>query len=514
MGMPESPSHLALKQLLVTKLKAWYGASIKEYPSSGHELDVFAVTSSGVGIYIEIIWSPSKTQFLSDINMLQVSDADVKLVVANPEIIAHDEMVREFDKVVISQRKLGYAIHGELLNGQRILDNSNYVDHDLRNLTDELVSRVQRQFRHPTTFQELKSEQVNYRAELREEIIRLRQELENIDEPQVIHFLVWNRPTPEERLRLIGGRDRVEHDLIQSFYSAMQDRYNYQSKIRRSDSKFAELNTKCIKAYDNVVDAVTFVPESSYSKEQLQGYAQLEEIVSKAMRESPRPGDLIDVDPIILRKIDEVVEVKRYLIEELTVNAWNKARTGKLGPAGQSGLNQHLFNEFHLDIEIHRKFLSRQLRASIKSVQVHQSESQKPPDLGILRVWKSNLTSNAAALTDPQRRLERLIFDDRPLDTLTAGYPQLVDLMTDLRAQIAELNRDIESYDTIARSQIEYLQMPSRFISASMSLQEVEEIKKSRKWKSWAQDYLSMIDLKRKRILALVESLKSSINQF
>ena len=284
--MPESPSHIVLKQLLVTKLKAWCGASIDEYPSSGHELDVFAVASTGVSVYIEIIWSPSRTQFLRDMNMLQQSDAGVKLAVVHPDIIADGQMVREFHKIVLAQRKQGKMIHGDLLNGQKILEDPGYVEHDLRNLIERLVTQAQ------------------------------------------------TRP----------------------------------------------------------------------------------------------------------------------------------------------------------------------------------DESQKLSDKRILQVWKSNLTSNAAALTDPQRRLERLILDDRPLDSLTVDYPQLVGCMTDVRAQIAELNRNIESYETIAKSQIEYLQMPGRFLTASMSPQEVEKIKKSRECKAWAQDYLGMIDLKRRRILALVEKLKDSIN--
>jgi hypothetical protein len=143
--MPESLSHVALKQLLVTKLKEWYGASIEEYPSSGHHLDVVSVTSSGVSIYIEIVWSLSKTQFMSDINMLQQSDADVKLVAVNPEIMANNEMDREFAKVVIAQRRQGKTICGDLLNGQRILEDSQYVDHDLRDLIGQLVLQAQRE---------------------------------------------------------------------------------------------------------------------------------------------------------------------------------------------------------------------------------------------------------------------------------------------------------------------------------------------------------------------------------
>jgi len=285
--MPESSSHIALKEALVTKLKAWYGASLDEYPSSGHELDVFAVTSSGVSVYIEIIWSPSRAQFDRDMSMLQQSDADVKLAVAHPDIIANRQMVRDFRKIVLAQRQQGKMIHGDLLDGQTILEDSEYVDHDLRNLVEQLVTQAQ-----------------------------------------------------------------------------------------------------------------------------------------------TRPG-----------------------------------------------------------------------------------ETEKPSDIPILRVWKSNLASNAAALVDRQRMFEKLIVDDRPLDSLTVKYPQLVDCMADVRAQIAELNRNIESYDSAARSRIEYLQMPARFVNPSMSPHEVEELKKSRELKAWAQDSAGMIDLRRKKVLVLVKNLMNLIDQ-
>jgi hypothetical protein len=287
MTVPESSPHIALKELLVTKLKAWCGASIDEYPSSGHELDVFAVSSSGVSIYIEVIWSPSRAQFDRDMSMLQQSDADVKLAVVHPDIIAKRQMVRDFHKIVLSQRKQGKTIHGDLLDGQTILEDPEYVDHDLRNLLEQLVTQAQ-----------------------------------------------------------------------------------------------------------------------------------------------TRPG-----------------------------------------------------------------------------------ETEKLSDIPILQVWKSNLASNAAALMDRQRMFEKLIVDDRPLDSLAVKYPQLVNCMADVRAQIAELNRNIESYDSVARSRIEYLQMPTRFVNPSMSLHEVEELKKSRELKAWAQDSARTIDLRRKKVLTLVKNLMSLIDQ-
>ena len=287
LAMPESSPHVALKQLLVRKLREWCGASIDEYPSSGHELDIFAITQSGVSVYIEIIWTPTKTQFLSDMNMLQQSDANVKLVVVNRKIMVESALVREFRKVVLAQRKQGTIIHGDLLDGQQMLEDAEYVDYDLRKLIEQLLTQVQSQ---------------------------------------------------------------------------------------------------------------------------------------------------------------------------------PKAEQMRLG-------------------------------------------------MEILRVWKSNLSSNAAALTDSQRRLEKLALDNRSLDTLTASYPQLVDSMTDLRAQLEELNREIDGYETFASSKSEYLGIPDRLLSASLSPQERDEVKKSRELKSIAQSYLSMIDLKRKRVLPLVEDLRDVIDK-
>lgn len=122
-------------------MREWFGASISEYPSSGHELDVFAVTSSGVSIYVEVIWS--RSQFLSDINMLQQSDAAVKVVVAGPETIADGRLIREYEKVVVSQRRQGKAMPGYMLSGERILKDPEYVDHDLKERFIDLVDQVQ-----------------------------------------------------------------------------------------------------------------------------------------------------------------------------------------------------------------------------------------------------------------------------------------------------------------------------------------------------------------------------------
>jgi len=152
-SMPkESEPHRIIKELIERKLQEWFGASITEYLSAGHELDVFAVTSSGISIYVEVIWYHSKAHFLSDMNMLQQSDADIKVVIGSLEVVSDQNMIREFAKVVISQRRAGKIIHGDMLNGMRILEDSEYVENDLKKLFEQLENEA-RLFLSPAILQ-------------------------------------------------------------------------------------------------------------------------------------------------------------------------------------------------------------------------------------------------------------------------------------------------------------------------------------------------------------------------
>jgi len=53
----ETKEHLRLKQIMCQKLEEWFGVSITEYPSSGHELDVISISTNGVKLMVEIIWN-------------------------------------------------------------------------------------------------------------------------------------------------------------------------------------------------------------------------------------------------------------------------------------------------------------------------------------------------------------------------------------------------------------------------------------------------------------------------
>lgn len=59
----ESYEHKRIKTLISEKLREWTGATLQEYQSSGHELDVFAVTPDGISIYVEVIWTNSLQNF-------------------------------------------------------------------------------------------------------------------------------------------------------------------------------------------------------------------------------------------------------------------------------------------------------------------------------------------------------------------------------------------------------------------------------------------------------------------
>jgi len=125
--------------LITERLNLWLEASIDEYPSSGHEHDIFAVASDGTSIYVEIIWTPTPTNFYRDINMIQQSDADVKIIVANPKILLNQSLSREFAKVAISQRRLGFAFYGKMIDGSKILENQDYLDVDFKTLVYDQI---------------------------------------------------------------------------------------------------------------------------------------------------------------------------------------------------------------------------------------------------------------------------------------------------------------------------------------------------------------------------------------
>jgi len=149
MRLPESTEHKTIKQVISTKLQEWTGATLEEYPSAGHELDIFAVTPNGISICVEIIWSPAKQNFYRDLSLIQQSDANIKIIIASPEILTNEDYQREFSKVAISERRKGVAMHGELIDGAKLLEDTKYLETEFKNVVLSLIDQAQSEGRIP-----------------------------------------------------------------------------------------------------------------------------------------------------------------------------------------------------------------------------------------------------------------------------------------------------------------------------------------------------------------------------
>jgi len=171
MSSSESSEHRKIKEIISSKLKEWTGASLQEYYSSGHELDVVAVTPEGISIYVEIIWTATLTNFLKDMNMIQQSDAKIKLVVANPKIISSDEYQREFSKVAVSERRKGFMMYGELINGVRLVEDSDYLDETFKKIVLELIEKQQGKVQKAEEFYEFTPPPIPYAEKIQEELV-------------------------------------------------------------------------------------------------------------------------------------------------------------------------------------------------------------------------------------------------------------------------------------------------------------------------------------------------------
>lgn len=122
----ETKEHKQIKELVKSNFGKWFGPSIKEYHDSGHLLDVYTVSYSGIEIMIEIIWTPTEANFWRDISLVQTSDAKLKVVIVHPKIA--ERMTREFEKVVVGEAKRGSFVVPYMIDGLRLLKDSEYVD--------------------------------------------------------------------------------------------------------------------------------------------------------------------------------------------------------------------------------------------------------------------------------------------------------------------------------------------------------------------------------------------------
>lgn len=138
----ETEQHKNLKGLVADKLEKWFGVSITEYPSTGHELDVFSISAEGIKLMVEIIWTPTTTNFYRDLTILYQSDAKIKVVIVNEVILSKKQLVREFQKARLSETKKG-CIVPPMINGTKILNNEKYLNTEVRKIFDDLVNESQ-----------------------------------------------------------------------------------------------------------------------------------------------------------------------------------------------------------------------------------------------------------------------------------------------------------------------------------------------------------------------------------
>ncbi len=127
----ETDEHKRLKEIVRQKLEEWFGVSITEYPATGHELDVFSISiSNKLELMVEIIWTPTATNFYRDISIIYTSDATIKVVIVNPLILNKEEFVRYFNKLVISEAKRGLQLL-KMIDGKNLF-NDDYLNNKFK----------------------------------------------------------------------------------------------------------------------------------------------------------------------------------------------------------------------------------------------------------------------------------------------------------------------------------------------------------------------------------------------
>jgi len=132
----------------------------------------------------------------------------------------------------------------------------------------------------------------------------------------------------------------------------------------------------------------------------------------------------------------------------------------------------------------------------------------------LLATWISDMSGNLELLGDGGRRLEQLVIDDRPLDRLALKHSALVETMSKLRGEIRDLNRVVAEYDTVMAPILQYLLMPDprKGETYAPQLSESGELEVGMRLKDWRDNWLLMVDLKRKRLLPLVTDLKTRLD--
>lgn len=150
--MPETNEHKKIKEIVLKSMKELFGAGLTEYAHTGHVNDVYVVTNDGIKIFVETVWTSTRSNFERDLNILHRSDADVKILIVNPEILAKEEFVRSYEKTKLSERAKGIAI-SNMIDGSQIIYDPNFVNNNFRKTVQELVNTIREhnsQYKRPS----------------------------------------------------------------------------------------------------------------------------------------------------------------------------------------------------------------------------------------------------------------------------------------------------------------------------------------------------------------------------
>jgi len=140
---PETEEHRRIKEIILEKLKEDYGTGLTEYPHLGNVNDIYVVTSDRTVIFVENVWTSKRANFYRDLTILQRTDANVKILIVNPDILGDGKLVREYEKTRIVERKRGNAI-SEMIDGSKILHDSEFVNNVFSKIVKELISEAQK----------------------------------------------------------------------------------------------------------------------------------------------------------------------------------------------------------------------------------------------------------------------------------------------------------------------------------------------------------------------------------
>ena len=143
--MPESIEHRILKEIMKVQLQEWLeGLTLKEFPVSGYEADVYGISKDKVIIHAEVIWSLN--EYGKNIISLLISDADLKIAVFSPKALKR--FGRDYNKVRLEQLKKGYSF-SEPVEGERLLEKDSDYIAGLREETLQTIERIPREIPAP-----------------------------------------------------------------------------------------------------------------------------------------------------------------------------------------------------------------------------------------------------------------------------------------------------------------------------------------------------------------------------